>query len=485
MPAIFIYASSVISTLRQLPLGAIESRSPSKTGSSSQILSGEQADVAMTFGEFRVDPLRRTLSRGQEVMRLPERLFGVLSLLVRSSGAVVEKETFATIAWPDAVMTDANLAQHIYKLRELLGETARDGTSILAVSGRGYRFTVPVRAEHASAKASKAAFETHAILLSRGLEPLVYHAQASRLIERGSAGALARAIDFLEAALRIDRNYTPALLGLARAHALLAERSFARPRAAFQTAKSAVAQALVLDPGSSMAHAIRAELIALDEWDWAGAEREIAMAAQLDPASTFVRSSAARLHIYTGSYDRAMIEAQLALMAEASSLTLLLILVSVFIHSGHYQHAIAILSNLLESDSDFHAARRDRAHAYLLDGRPNEAIGDLDLLAPDRSEELNGRLPLLARAYADSGDHGRAAEIYGQLLEASRAEYVADWNLAIVAAGLGRFDEATCHLEQALEAREPSLNLLQSLPWFKPISGSSRFKTILAQVGPR
>jgi tetratricopeptide (TPR) repeat protein len=136
-----------------------------------------------------------------------------------------------------------------------------------------------------------------------------------------------------------------------------------------------------------MAHAIRAELIALDEWDWAGAEREIAMAAQLDPASTFVRSNAARLHICTGSYDRAMIEAQLALMAEPSSLTLLLILVSVFIRSGRYQHAIAILSNLLESDSDFHAARRDRAQAYLLDGRPNEAIGDLDLLAPDRSEE--------------------------------------------------------------------------------------------------
>jgi tetratricopeptide (TPR) repeat protein len=120
----------------------------------------------------------------------------------------------------------------------------------------------------------------------------------------------------------------------------------------------------------------------------------------------------------------------------------------------------------------------------LLDGRPNEAIGDLDLLAPDRSEELNGRLPLLARAYADSGDHRRAAQIYDQLLEASRAEYVADWNLAIVAAGLGRFDEATCHLEQTLEGREPSLHVLKSLPWFKPISGSSRFKAILAEVGP-
>ena len=65
-----------------------------------------------------------------------------------------------------------------------------------------------------------------------------------------------------------------------------------------------------------------------------------------------------------------------------------------------------------------------------------------------------------------------------------RAEYVAFWNLGIVAVALGRFDEATCYLEQALEAREPSLYLLKSFPWFEPISRSSRFNTILAGVAP-
>lgn len=439
----------------------------------------------MTFGDFRVDSMRRTLSRGHEVVRLPERLFGVLSLLVQSNGTVVEKEAFATVVWPDAVMTDANLAQHIYRLRELLGETARESSYIMAVSGRGYRFTAPVLVEHAPAPASKTAFETHAILLSGGLEPLVYHSQASHLIERSSADALHRAIGILEAALRIDRNYTPALLGLARAHALLAQYSFVPPRAAFQKAKSAVAQAVELDPGSSIAHAIRAELLAFDEWDWAGAQREAAMAMQLEPTSTFVRSNVARLHIWAGSYDRAMIEAQLALMAEPCSLALLLILVSVFVNSGRYQHAIAILSSLLENDSDFHAARRDRAQAYLLNGQPEEAIRDLHLLTPNRAENLNARLPLLARAYADIGEHRQAAEIYDKLLNAMRAEYVAFWNLGIVAVALGRFDEATCYLEQALDAREPSLYQLKCFPWFEPISRSSRFNTILAGVAPR
>ncbi len=180
-----------------------------------------------------------------------------------------------------------------------------------------------------------------------------------------------------------------------------------------------------------------------------------------------------------------MIEAQLALMAEPCSLALLLILVSVFVNSGRYQHAIAILSSLLENDSDFHAARRDRAQAYLLNGQPEEAIRDLHLLTPNRAENLNARLPLLARAYADIGEHRQAAEIYDKLLNAMRAEYVAFWNLGIVAVALGRFDEATCYLEQALDAREPSLYQLKCFPWFEPISRSSRFNTILAGVAPR
>lgn len=445
---------------------------------------GEQPNRAMAFGDFRLDPMRRRLTRGQAIMRLPERLFGVLSLLVQSNGAVVEKETFATVVWPDAVMTDSNLAQHVYKLRELLSETARDRSYIAAVAGRGYRFTVPVIVEDAPLTATKAAFETHAILLSKGLEPLIYHSQASHLFERRSARALNLAISFFEAALKIDRNYTPALLGLARAHALLAECSFVPPSGAFRTAKAAVAKALELAPCSATAHAVRAELLAFDEWDWAGAHREMEMASQLEPASTFVRSNSARLHLSAGSYDRAMIEVQLALMSEPSSLTLLLLLVTVFIHSGHYDHAIAILSNLLETDSEFYMARRDRAQAYVLSDRPANAICDLHLLAPERPEELNGRLPILARAYADTGDRGRAADIYSTLLDAAGSEYVSFWNLAIVAAALERFDETISYLEKALQVREPSLHLLKSLPWFKNISHSDRFKAIVGQVGP-
>lgn len=444
--------------------GASAPRSTRSTVSASAWLAEKTA-----FGEFHLDATRRSLIRGSEVKQLPERLFGVLSLLVRANGAVVDKETFASVVWPDVVMTDANLAQHVYQLRQLLGETRRTGSSIVAASGRGYRLTHPISVD--------------VTLASGELEPLMYYAPGSQLLARHSARALKRAIELFDAALGIDPDYAPALVGVARAYALLAEHSFIPAAPAFASATEAVTRALELSPDLSLAHAVRSELLAFSEWDWPQARCEIDAALQLEPDSAFVRGSAARLHICTGSYDRAAIEAKLALMSEPSSLALLFLLVNVFIHSGCYRNAIRILSNLLEADSTIRIARRYRAQAYLFSNRPTDAIVDLHFLPPEHPDDFSGRLPLLARAFADSGDLVRAAEIYSVLLDASRTEYVSSWNLAIVATGLGKLSEAMEHLEKALPAREPMLPFLKSLPWFKPISQLRRFGEILRIVG--
>jgi DNA-binding winged helix-turn-helix (wHTH) protein/Flp pilus assembly protein TadD len=431
---------------------------------------GDRLAATIAFGEFRLDTTRRRLIRGSEITHLPERLFGVLSLLVQANGAVVNKETFASVVWRDVVMTDSNLAQHVYQLRRLLRETKREGSPIVAASGRGYRLTLPVAVEHVLGATS------------RELEPLVYCCQGTHLLERQSAPALKRAIEFFDAALAVEPNYTPALVGLARAYVLLAECGFVPAAPAFRNAREAVGRALELTPDSAIAHAVQSELFAFGEWDWTRAQREIDVALQLDPASTFVRNNAAWLHICTGSYDRAMSEAQLALKGEPASLTFLLLLVNVFIHSGRYQRAITILSNLLEIDSAIRIVRRYRAQAYLLDNRPTDAIVDLQLLAREQPNDLSVRLPLLARAYADGGDLDRAAEIYSKLLEAARTEYVPFWNLAIVATGLGKLSEAIGYLEKALAAREPALSFLGSLPWFQPISRLARYEAIVTKV---
>jgi hypothetical protein len=83
-----------------------------------------------------------------------------------------------------------------------------------------------------------------------------------------------------------------------------------------------------------------------------------------------------------------------------------------------------------------------------------------------------------------SGELARAEQIYAHLQVMATTDYLASWNLAIVAVGIGKIEDALVHLERALVEREPTLLFLKSLPWFAPIASRERFKKIAGIVGP-
>jgi uncharacterized protein len=96
------------------------------------------------FGPYMLDVAHRRLQSGSESKPLSEKLFGVLLLLLEADCQVVEKSAFFERLWPDAAASDANLTQHVFMLRELLGEHAGDDSYIVTVPGKGYRFTMPI-----------------------------------------------------------------------------------------------------------------------------------------------------------------------------------------------------------------------------------------------------------------------------------------------------------------------------------------------------
>jgi DNA-binding winged helix-turn-helix (wHTH) protein len=438
------------------------------------------------FGDFRFDAARRLLFRGAEVIPVPERLALLLYELVAANGMVVTKEALALSIWPHDAVSDGNLAQHIYMLRRLLGERARDHAYILSVSGSGYRFALPV------VKARLLSNELPAIdagslgdtLLGSGVEAFRNYCQGSFFLEQRNAPSIRRAIEFFQASLSSDPKYLPALIGVARSHAQLAVYWHTPASLSFPFAKRAIADALTIDSNSAIAHAVLSGLLCFCDWDWKGAQEEVDLALRLNPGSTFVRNNAAWLFICTGRYSDALAQAQFALTMEPASLPLQLLLARVLLHSRKYPDAIAIMSNLLETDQTFYIARRYRAQAYLLNGEPEKALRDLQLLPRERSEDASFRLPMLGRAYADMGNRERAGKILNALQQIARTDYVVGWNLAIVAIGLGRFEEAMGYLETAYTQREATLPFLKSLPWFAPISANGRFQRLLRGVGP-
>jgi DNA-binding winged helix-turn-helix (wHTH) protein/tetratricopeptide (TPR) repeat protein len=438
------------------------------------------------FGPFRLDPLRGLLTYGADVVPLPERLFALLLALIQANGSVVSRRALAEVLAPDEPVSEANLSQHVYMLRRILGERAKDRLYIMTAHNKGFRFAAPVSVVMPSEDDApiKPPPSRDDPLLCGGIEAFRHYSRGCYLFERRTAIALHAAIDHFEAALNANPDYVPALVGLARAHSYLAEHWYVPGSHAFPKAKDAVIRALEIEPSSAAAHAALSNIMLFYQWDWREAKREIDAAVRLNPDSIPVCTSAIWFYECTGASDRALAQAQHALSLEPASPALQILLGRVLAHCGDYSNAIAYLTHLIESGPEFAIARRYRAQALILNGQPGDAVIDLLMLAQDRAEDVAMRLPLLGRAYADMGETQRAKEIYAMLLDMGRSEFIVYWNLAMVAVGLGLHDEALDHLERAAECREPSLPLLRSSAWFAPIAKTARFKELVRSIGP-
>jgi TolB-like protein/DNA-binding winged helix-turn-helix (wHTH) protein len=113
------------------------------------------------FGEFRLDPQKRTLWHGQELIALTPKAFDTLLVLVESTGQLVAKDDLMKTVWPDSFVEESNLTQTIFMLRKALGQT-RDQGYIVTIPGRGYRFVADVKpvskAEHRLADTSAVSY---------------------------------------------------------------------------------------------------------------------------------------------------------------------------------------------------------------------------------------------------------------------------------------------------------------------------------------
>src|SRR5262252_3563984 len=97
------------------------------------------------FGAFQLDPVKRLLRRldGTPVPLAP-RVFDTLLYMVEHHDSVMDKERIMEAVWPDSIVEENNLAQAIWKLRQVFGETPGSHSYIVTVPGRGYRFVAEV-----------------------------------------------------------------------------------------------------------------------------------------------------------------------------------------------------------------------------------------------------------------------------------------------------------------------------------------------------
>ncbi len=442
--------------------------------------SGLRNVTTYSFGQFRLDTLRRVLLSGSAVRTMPEKLFRILLLLLQANGKVVDKETFFSRVWPEESVSDGNLAQHIFLLRKFLGDEGTAHPYILTIPREGYRLTLRsstiVRSE--SDVLSDHAASLGGALLDNRFESFNIYCKASHFLEKRTAADLAKALSLFAASIDLDSGYAPAWIGLSRAQAMLGEFAYVPPLQAFPLARAAVEKAIELDASSETAHALRSEILMFGDWDFERAKANLEVALDLNPQSLFVRHNIAWFHLCSGAFERAIVEAEQALLLEPASMVFLLILGRGLMFRGDLRQAISCYGSVIESEPDVVWARVMRAVAFVFAGLPDSAIGDL------RSVPRNGpEVPLLARAYADAGDKAGAAGILDELQALAKSQYVSHWDFALVFAALDLHDKALERLAMALDAREPLMLLLPSLSrLFGQLRDDPRFHALLRKL---
>ena len=93
------------------------------------------------FGDFELDPARRSLTRSGEPLALNSKTFDLLCCLVANPGSVVTKDELLEQVWPGQFVEENNLTVQISALRKAFGE---NGKFIRTLPGRGYCFTADV-----------------------------------------------------------------------------------------------------------------------------------------------------------------------------------------------------------------------------------------------------------------------------------------------------------------------------------------------------
>jgi serine/threonine-protein kinase len=304
----------------------------------------------------------------------------------------------------------------------------------------------------------------------------LYHAS------RVSESELREAIECFQRAIANDANYSPAYTSLSDAYILLALMNEAPPRETMQRAADAARSAVKTGNTFAHAHAALGSVLALYEWDWAGAEKEFHKAIEGDPNdSPILQQYAMRYLVPQANLDSALFELQLAQQVDPFS-------PQVMLNRGRVQYfkrdparALKTFHTALELDPQLEVAPLALAEAYVQSSLFEQAKETLqESTAPTEDE---ARLAALGSVYGLSRQPERARQVLQQLEEVARHQHVSGYYFSQVYLALGETEAALDWLERAAEERSPLIVYVKVAPQFDKLRAEPRFHALLRRIG--
>ena len=297
--------------------------------------------------------------------------------------------------------------------------------------------------------------------------------------KRTPAG-LQTAIEHFNAAITKDPTFALAHAGLADSYAVLSTFAAVPPRECFPKARTAALKALQIDENLGEAHAVLAEVKALYDLDWAGAEKDFKRAIELNPGYATAHQWYGLYIARMGRFDEALAEIKRAQELDPLSLIVNSLVGYVLYHSRRYDQAIEQQRQTLAMDPSFGHAHFVLGQTYVAKRMYPEAIAEFR--AVPKSAQAFAPIAGLGHAYAVSGSRAEAQKILDGFLTRSKRGYFPAWAIATVYIGLGDKDQAFDWLGKAVEERGEYAVWLKTDPLYDPLRSDPRFPDLLRRL---
>src|SRR2546425_5986964 len=291
---------------------------------------------------------------------------------------------------------------------------------------------------------------------------------------------LQESIRYFNRAIELDPNFALAYAGLASSYSTLGARGTLSPMEAYPRVTAAATKALELDDTLAEAHHAQAR-VKRDNWDLAGAERELKRAIELNGNYAEARHNYSHLLIALGRPAESLSESKRLLEIDPLDLQWNAHLGWYYLRMRQYDQAIAKCLGTLEMGENFWS-HYYLGQAYEQIGRYEEAIAQFKKAIP-LSKGNPEATAALGHAYAVSGQEGEAQKVLEELREYSKHQYVSPDNQALIYAGLGEKSKAIEQLQKAYDERAGQLIYLKVDPRFDSLRADARFQNLTQRLG--
>ena len=298
---------------------------------------------------------------------------------------------------------------------------------------------------------------------------------------RATGPASEKALACFTQALAIEPNYAQAHAGIALVQAIRAVVGLAAPHTVMPEAREAALKALALDETVADANLALGFVLPHYEWDWAGGERALRRAIELNRGDAQPQTFYAYLLATVGRADESAAEARSAVERDPLSTNCRFVLAQQFALARRFEEAMAEAHAGMELDSSYTHFYQALGWGLAGLGRYDEAVEafrQLAIGAPDDTFPQG----CLGWALGLAGHRQEALTILEDLERRRSKGYVGGTLLAWACVGLGDHDQAISWLERAAEERDGQLTLANTLVAFDPLRSDPRFQALLQRM---